>query len=1677
MAPLPIAFQELLSLTAVDILPASIGFNSCTLESDSYICVRQQAENTASPEVIIIDLKNGNNIIRRPIKADSAIMHWNRQIIALKAQQRTLQIFNLEAKAKLKSTTMNEDVVFWKWFSETSLGLVTDNSVYHWDIFDPAQAAPQKMFDRTPNLMGNQIINYRVSDDGNWSVVVGIAQNQGRVVGNMQLYSRERGIPQAIEGHAAAFGSIRLEGAPADTKLFTFAVRSATGAKLHIVEVDHAPSNPPFPKKAVDVYFPTEATNDFPVAMQVSKKYSVIYLVTKYGFIHLYDLETGTCIFMNRISSETIFITSSDSEGAGIIGVNRKGQVLSVKVNEDTVVPYLLQNPANGELAYKLASRAGLPGADNLYEQRFQGLINSGQYIEAARVAANSPRGFLRTPQTIERFKAAPPQANQLSVILQYFGMLLDKGALNKYETLELVRPVLQQGRKHLLEKWLKEDKLECTEELGDIVRPHDLTLALMIYRKGLVHQKVVAALAELGLFDKILPYSSEHDYHPDYTVLLQHIVRINVEKGAEFASALAKHPSGPQVDIDRVVDIFQSQGAIQQATAFLLDVLSGNKPEQGHLQTKLLEMNLLNAPQVADAILGNEMFSYYDKPRIAQLCENAGLLTRALEHNDDPAAIKRIIVQTDKLPEEWLITYFGQLTVELSLDCLNEMLKVNIRQNLQPVVRIAQKYSDLLGPTRIIDLLEKYRTAEGLYYYLGAIVNLSEDKDVHFKYIEAATRIGQLNEVERICRESTHFDPERVKNFLKEAQLTEQLPLIIVCDRFNFIHDLVLYLYKNQQFKSIEVYVQRVNPSRTPAVIGGLLDVDCDESIIKGLLQSVNAASVPIDELVSEVESRNRLKLLLPFLEATLASGNQQQAVYNALAKIYIDSNNNPEKFLKENDQYDSLIVGKYCEKRDPNLAYIAYRKGQNDLELISITNENAMFKAQARYLLERADEEIWLFVLNDNNMYRRSLVDQVISTAVPESQDPDKVSIAVKAFINSDMPAELIELLEKIILEPSTFSDNPTLQNLLMLTAAKSDRGRMMGYIQNLNNYTPDEIAAQCIELGMYEEAFEIYKKNDDHTNASSVLIDHIVSIDRAQDYADRVDLPEVWSKVAKAQLDGLRVTDSIDSYIRAGDASNFLEVIEIGTHAGKDEDLIKFLKMARKTQREVPIDTALAFCYARTNQLPELEDFLRATNVADVEASGDKAYEEGYHEAAKIFYTSISNWAKLATTLVHLEDYQASVECARKANSTKVWKQVNEACVAKKEFRLAQICGLNLIVHAEELADLVRQYERNGYFDELISLLEAGLGLERAHMGMFTELGIALSKYHPDRVMEHLRLFWSRINIPKMIRACEEAHLWPELVFLYAHYDEWDNAALAMMERASDAWEHHSFKDTIVKVTNLEIYYRALTHYLEQQPSLLTDLLQALTPRIDVNRVVRMFKNSDNIPLIKPFLLNVQPQNKREVNNAINDLLIETLDYKTLRDSVENYDNYDPVELAQRLQGHDLVFFRQIAANIYRKNKRWDKSIALSKQDKLFKDAIETAALSGKPDVVEELLRYFVDIGSRECYVGMLYACYDLIRPEVVLEVSWRNGLNDFTMPYMINFLSRQAATIETLKKDNEERKAREASQQKDEESTPILGSRLMLTQGPVGAPSPGPYGQANGIAPQPTGYRAF
>lgn len=121
--------------------------------------------------------------------------------------------------------------------------------------------------------------------------------------------------------------------------------------------------------------------------------------------------------------------------------------------------------------------------------------------------------------------------------------------------------------------------------------------------------------------------------------------------------------------------------------------------------------------------------------------------------------------------------------------------------------------------------------------------------------------------------------------------------------------------------------------------------------------------------------------------------------------------------------------------------------------------------------------------------------------------------------------------------------------------------------------------------------------------------------------------------------------------------------------------------------------------------------------------------------------------------------------------------------------------------------------------------------------------------------------------------------------------------------------------------------------------------------------------------------------------------------------------SFDNFDEaskpfkLDLAKQTEHHQLSDMRRIASYLYRKAQKFDKSIELSKQEKQYRDCIDTAAQSAKPELVEELLNFFVANQEKEFFSVCTYTCYDLIKPDLVLELAWKFGLMDFAMPFMI------------------------------------------------------------------------
>jgi clathrin heavy chain len=1638
MAAVPLAFSEALNLQQIGVPEGSIKHGLTTMESDKWIiCVEPQ-------QVTMVDLQNGAQVTRRPIQAEAAIMNPGQNVLALRSGT-TLQLFNLDAKAKIKSFNMPEPVVFWKWTSPSNLALVTGTSVWHWSL--DGQSNPVKIFDRNPTLGANtQIINYRVSLDEKWCVLGGISAGaNGAVNGAMQLYNVDKKVSQPLTGHAAAFATLKLPGRE-EAQVIVFHEKKPDSLelpKLFIREIGRDPSRgPPFGIQPAVIPIPPDAAADFPVSMAIDQKDEIAFLLTKMGYVYLFDLHSGKTIYRAKVTPDTVFVTCPQPSTGAVFAITvRKGQVMRLQLNGPALVPYILSTLRDNELALKLAGRLNLPGAENLMAAEFDRLLSQGKVAEAARIVAQSGSA-LRTPATIARFNQIPAQPGQVPPLLQYFSILLETGRLNEQESIEVARPVLQQNRLPLMEKWLTDDKLTASEQLGDLIMQHDTGMALSVYLRAECHAKAIQCFVQRGEYDKIVPYSTSVGFKMDYSTMLNQLLFNNPQGALDLAKGLVNAEGGPLIDIQATAEAFLSSNRVQETTAFLLEALKDNKPEHAYLQTKLLEINLIGgAPQVADAIMQQGILTHYDRPHVGKLCERAGMWQRAAEHYTEIADIKRVFKNSHQMNPEFVVSYFGKLNREQSISLLKDMMGRG-PQNMQVCVEVAKKYHEELGSEELVQVFESNRATEGLYYYLGAIVNFSEDPFVHFKYIQSSCMLGQFKEAERVCRDSNVYIPEEVKDYLKNAKLPDPRPLIHVCDRLGFIDELTEYLYLNSLLQYIEVYVTKVSPGKTPMVVGKLFDLGANEDFIKRILMAVGTAC-PVDELVEIAETRNRLRLLQPWLEARVATGSTEPATHNALGKIYITLNRDPKSYLLNNMFYDPKVLGPYCEALDPQLAFIAYKKGAGecDDQLIKVCHDHGLYRDLAKYLVERQDLELWAKVLNkeegkdhEEDPQRRQLIDQIVEWALPESTNADEVSCTVKAFMAADLPSELINLLERIVLQGSDFSDNKNLQNLLILTAIRADATRVSGYIDQLDNFDAKDIALICVseQHMLYEEGFNIYVKfakpeftadKDEQVEmqvlAIGVLVDYLKDLDRAKTYATQCDEKPVWSKLGKAQLEGKFPADAIESFINAEDPSEYVMICTEANEAEIWSELIPFLKMARKTMQENIIDTELIYAFAKTNNLTELEQFVSGPNVSNIQTIGDRCFSEGLYQAAKILFININNNSKLALCHIHLEEYREAVEAAKKANNVSTWKAVCFACLRANEFRLSATCGLEVIKYPDHLDEVVTYYSDLGHFDHVVSLFEQGIGLEDAHIGIFTELGVLYTKHVPEKVMDHSKVFFSKLNVSKLVRACERARLFQPAVYLYMQDKQHDNAVKTMIERAP-AWENDLFLDSVTKVRNAELMYKAVNYYLTTHPMLFTRLMEVLEETVDHSRVVNQLRRTGDwaLQIGQKYLKTVQKYDISPVNEALNELYVEDEDYVSLRKSIDSFKNFNMIALASKLATHELLEFRRISAYVYRCNKKWSHSIELSKNDRMWKDCIDTANESADPEIIEGLLRFFCETSEKECFSAALYTCFSHISPDVVLELGWINGYHNFIMPYIIQNFRRTHMRLKEL-----------------------------------------------------------
>ena len=73
------------------------------------------------------------------------------------------------------------------------------------------------------------------------------------------------------------------------------------------------------------------------------------------------------------------------------------------------------------------------------------------------------------------------------------------------------------------------------------------------------------------------------------------------------------------------------------------------------------------------------------------------------------------------------------------------------------------------------------------------------------------------------------------------------------------------------------------------------------------------------------------------------------------------------------------------------------------------------------------------------------------------------------------------------------------------------------------------------------------------------------------------------------------------------------------------------------------------------------------------------------------------------------------------------------------------------------------------------------------------------------------------------------------------------------------------------------------------------------------------------------------------------------------------------------------------------------------------------MQYASESRQIEIAEELIAWFLDQDNFECFSATLFNCYDLLRADVILELSWRHNIMDFAMPYMVQVMREYLSKV--------------------------------------------------------------
>ena len=70
-------------------------------------------------------------------------------------------------------------------------------------------------------------------------------------------------------------------------------------------------------------------------------KYGVIFVITKFGYLYMYEVSTAALLFRQKFTDQLCVVATRNQKTDGMIVINKAGNIYAINVEENKLIPYI----------------------------------------------------------------------------------------------------------------------------------------------------------------------------------------------------------------------------------------------------------------------------------------------------------------------------------------------------------------------------------------------------------------------------------------------------------------------------------------------------------------------------------------------------------------------------------------------------------------------------------------------------------------------------------------------------------------------------------------------------------------------------------------------------------------------------------------------------------------------------------------------------------------------------------------------------------------------------------------------------------------------------------------------------------------------------------------------------------------------------------------------------------------------------------------------------------------------------------------------------------------------------------------------------------------------------------------------------------------------------------------